>query len=77
MCIRDRLNCFSCDGRSELQHKAWSFTTWLNERHMLFAWTSLYWFLCTEVYVRLLSHGLISDINTWQGITNMSNIGAH
>ena len=69
--IGGRLNCFSCSGAAEAQHKAWSFTTVLNERHQLFAWTSLYWFLFADVYIRLLSMGVIPDLNTWQGVTWM------
>lgn len=67
--IGGRLNCFSCDGAAGAQHNAWKLSTWLNERHMLFAWTSLYWILITDLYVRLVSMGIIPDINTWHGIT--------
>lgn len=67
--VGGRLNCFSCDGGADLQHKAWSFTTMLNQRHMLFAWTSLYWFLCSDVYIRLVSMNIIPDVNTWHGVT--------
>ena len=67
--IGGRLNCFSCDGGSRAQHQAWTLTTWLNERHMKFAWVSLYFFLFSDVYIRLLSMGVIPDINTWHGVT--------
>ncbi len=63
--IGGKLNCFSCDGVSRNRHQAWSFTTWLNERHMLFAWVSLWWILFTDVYITLCSRGIISDPNTW------------
>ena len=65
--IGGRLNCFSCDGLSQAQHGAWSFTSMLNSRHMLFAWTSLGWILMADVYVRLLSMGIIPELNTWAG----------
>lgn len=67
--VGGKLNCFSCDGVSEARHGAWRFTTWLNERHMLFAWLSLYWILFTDVYIRLVSMGVIPDVNTWGGLT--------
>ncbi len=67
--VGGRLNCFSCDGGSQLQHKAWSRVTWLNQHHMKFAWLSLYWFLFSDVYVRLVSMSIIPDLNTWHGIT--------
>jgi hypothetical protein len=72
--IGGRVNCFSCDGFTEAQHSAWSFTTWLNERHMQFAWASLWWIFACDVYIRLVSMGYIPDLNTWQGISWM---GAH
>lgn len=63
--IGGRMNCFSCDGGAEMAHGAWSWSSWLNVRHMKFAWLSLYWILFADVYVRLLSMGVITDLNTW------------
>lgn len=67
--IGGKLNCFSCDGVSEARHGAWSFTTWLNIRHMRFAWLSLYWILFSDIYIRAVSMGFIPDVNTWHGVT--------
>lgn len=67
--IGGNTNCFSCDGGTTTAYKAWSFTSWLNERHMQFAWASLGFFCSTELYIRLLSMGVLPDVNTWQGIT--------
>lgn len=67
--IGGRLNCFSCNGVSEARHGAWRFTTWLNIRHMRFAWMSLYWILFSDVFIRLMSMGYLPDINTWNGIS--------
>ena len=72
--IGGRLDCFSCNGGAEMQHQAWTWSSWFNTRHMFFAWTSLYWFLFADLYVRLLSMGVLPDLNTWQGVTWM---GAH
>ncbi len=47
------------------RHKAWRFATWFNERHMRFAWASLLWVMFTDLYIRLLSMGVIKDLNTW------------
>jgi hypothetical protein len=63
--IAGRLDCFSCDARSKLQHGAWKKVTWLNERHMLFAWVSLFWVGFSDVYVTLVARGVITDLNTW------------
>jgi hypothetical protein len=69
--IGGRLDCFSCNGGAEMQHQAWTWSSWFNVRHMNFAWTSLYWFLFADLYIRLLSMGYVPDINTWQGVTWM------
>jgi hypothetical protein len=67
--IGGRLNCFSCDGASKAQGRAWHGSSWLNERHMEFAWVSLFWFLGTDIFVRGVSMGLFPDVNTWHGVT--------
>jgi hypothetical protein len=41
--------------------KTWSLVSKLNEKHMEFAWVSLIWVALTDLYVRLLSMGVISD----------------
>ena len=33
---------------------------------MLFAWCSLVWVALTDVYVYLVSSGILRDVNTWQ-----------
>jgi hypothetical protein len=32
---------------------------------MNFAWVSLFWVAFTDVYVRLVSMGILRDLNTW------------
>jgi hypothetical protein len=44
---------------------AWRWSSWLNERHMLFAWCSLVWVVATDLYIYLLSTGVVRDLNTW------------
>ena len=44
------------------KHRLWLAVTRLNERHMLFAWISLIWVGLTDLYVRLLSMGVIRDV---------------
>jgi hypothetical protein len=60
-----RLDCFSCDRPARLQHAVWKKVSWLNARHMALAWTSLFWVAFSDVYVRLVSMGVIPDPNTW------------
>ena len=43
----------------------WKGSSWLNERHMLFAWLSLVWVCLTDAYIYLVARGLLTDMNTW------------
>ncbi|MCA8937452.1 MAG: succinate dehydrogenase [Planctomycetes bacterium] len=63
--IGGKLNCFSCDGASKARYGIWKKSTWFNERHMLFAWLSLFWVCFTDFYVSMVSRGVITDLNTW------------
>ncbi len=59
-------DCMSCPGGiSKLRHGAYQKVSWLNRNHKLFAWMSLIWVGSTDLYVRLVSHGVITDLNTW------------
>jgi hypothetical protein len=42
--------------------QAWRGVTWLNVRHMLFAWISLLWVGFSDLYVRLCSQGIWHDL---------------
>jgi hypothetical protein len=63
--IGGQLNCFTCDNASRTRHGAWQRVSWLNQRHMLFAWLSLVWVGLADLYVRLVSMGVIHDYSTW------------
>lgn len=63
--IGGQLNCFTCDNASRARHGAWRRVSWLNQRHMLFAWLSLVWVGLADLYVRLVSMGVIHDWSTW------------
>lgn len=68
--VGGKKDCFSCDRFDAHKgntgdFKRWSLVTWLNERHMLFAWVSMIWVAWTGIYVRLVSMGIIHDYNTW------------
>lgn len=63
--VGGRLDCFTCDAGSRARHGAWQRVSWLNQRHMLFAWLSLVWVGFCDVYIRLVSMGLIHDWSTW------------
>ena len=44
------------------RYKTWSVVTRLNEKHMEYAWVSLIWVALADLYVRLLSMGVIADV---------------
>jgi len=47
--------------RRPIRSKCYACVSALNRRHMLWAWVSLVWVAVADVYVRLLSHGVITD----------------
>jgi hypothetical protein len=57
-----KLDCFSCATFGRPRHSAWSALSALNERHMLFAWLSLFSVGLADFYVRLVSSGAIHDV---------------
>jgi len=63
--IGGQLNCFTCDQVSQVRHGLWRRVSWLNGRHMLWAWVSLVWVGFADVYVRLVSMGVLHDWSTW------------
>jgi len=63
--IGGRKDCMSACGKPSLALGTWKKATWFNMRHMQFAWASLVWVMITDLYVRLLSMGVIHDLNTW------------
>src|SRR4029077_6669309 len=50
-----KLDCFSCAVAGPPRHKTWRALTSLNERHMLFAWLSLFSVGFADFYVRLVA----------------------
>jgi hypothetical protein len=48
--------------RAPIRHKAYHCVGCLNRRHMLFAWMSLVWVGFTDLYVRLCSMGILTDL---------------
>jgi len=63
--VGGQTNQFSCGPIAKMRHGCWSSVTKLNERHMMWAWISMIWVGLTDVYVRLVSMGVITDFNTW------------
>jgi hypothetical protein len=65
------LSCHSCRhlcggqvrsfSKHPIRHRLWKVVTPLNSRHMYFAWASLVFVALTDVYVRLVASGAITD----------------
>ena len=60
--VGGKLDCFSCVSFGGPRHAAWRGTSLLNERHMLFAWLSLFSVGLSDLYVRLVATGAIRDL---------------
>ena len=63
--IGGRHDCFSCEGRVGTGYRVWTLSSWLNERHMAFAWLSLVLVAFTDLYIFLVSSCVVRDLNTW------------
>ena len=58
-------DCYSCGVRGNVSYKGGKIVGWLNRRHELFAWLSLIWIMMADFYIRMVSNGYITDLNTW------------
>jgi hypothetical protein len=61
------LNCFSCSAWTRSRKRVWDYVTRWNENHRSWAWISLVGVLATDLYIRLVANGQITDPNTWSG----------
>jgi hypothetical protein len=55
------VNTYSTAAFGHVRHRLWKFATVLNERHMLFAWMSLFSVALTDLYIRSVASGQITD----------------
>jgi hypothetical protein len=63
--VGGRMDCFSCPnnpGQLKAGYKLWRWSTLLNEHHMEWAWLSLFSVGFTDVYIRLCSMGIWTDV---------------
>jgi hypothetical protein len=56
-----KLDCFSCATFGQPRYQAWRGISFLNERHMQLAWTSLITVGFTDFYIRMLAAGWFHD----------------
>jgi len=57
-----KLDCFSCATFGRPRFEAWRASTFLNERHMLFAWCSLVSVGFADFYIRMVACGAFRDL---------------
>jgi hypothetical protein len=56
------LDSYSTAPLGALRHKVWGWVSRININHMAFAWISLFGVALTDLYIRALSTGAISDL---------------
>ena len=62
--VGGRLDCFSCRNnvaQTRGGYEVWRVVSWFNERHMLWAWVSLFSVGFTDFYIRMCAAGYWSD----------------
>lgn len=59
--IGGRVNCYSCTVATRTRYGIWKRVSFLNERHAIYAWVSLFSVLIADFYIRLLASGAITD----------------
>ncbi len=59
--VGGRLDCFTCSASAQTRHKLYRRVTFLNIRHMQWAWISLGGVALTDLYIRLASMGVFDD----------------
>ena len=60
--VGGRLDCFSC---AKGNKQAFDKVSHYNEHHKRWAWLSLFSVATTDIYIRLVANGVITDPNTW------------
>ncbi len=63
--VGGRLNCFTCPKNPEnlrLGYKLWRWSSLFNEHHMEWAWISLFTVVFTDLYIRMCSMGVWTDV---------------
>lgn len=63
--VGGNVNCYSCTTFGKSRFKLWKLVSFLNRKHMQWAWISLFWVGFADLYVRLVSMGIITDMRIW------------
>ena len=60
--VGGNVDCYSCVPFGKQRFWLWKLVSRFNARHMQWAWISLFWVGFSDVYVRLVSMGIITDL---------------
>ncbi len=60
--VGGNVNSYSTARFGKLRHSLWKRVSTLNEKHMLFAWMSLFGVMLADLYVRSVACGAITDV---------------
>jgi len=60
--IGGSVNSYSTAALGDIRQALWKLVTVLNERHMQFAWMSLFSVALTDLYIRLVATGCLTDL---------------
>jgi hypothetical protein len=60
--VGGQIDCFSLNAVCRTRYRAWSRLSWLNENHMLWAWTSLFGVMFADFYVWMVAAGRIANL---------------
>ncbi len=60
--IGGKVDCYSCSALTRTRYGLWQKVSFLNKRHALFAWCSLISVAAVDIYVNLVSRGIITDL---------------
>jgi hypothetical protein len=59
--VGGNVDCFSCVKFGQSRQRMWKGVSWLNKRHMEFAWISLFAVGFADFYVWMVARGMITD----------------
>jgi hypothetical protein len=60
--VGGRLNCYSCTAMDKTRYGLWKKVSFLNARHALYAWLSLFSVALADLYIMLVAMGAIMDV---------------
>lgn len=60
--IGGKIDCFTCSRSARTRHSLWKGVSFLNNRHMTWAWLSLFWVAFTDLYVWMIAADVIPDV---------------